>query len=119
MSDKWSKGVELNRGALDRHGWKEHEGAEARHWALEKSVREDGYATTVDRLSFMRNVANRENNRGLEETARSDEEWLRRWERVDDDDRHRAGGAKHRVETYRKEDGTLVPGHLARNPRRR
>jgi hypothetical protein len=119
MEKKWSKGVELHEGDLERHGWKEHEGVEERHRALERSVRADGYATTVDRLAFMRNVASRRDNRGLEEAARADEEWLRHWERVDEDDRERSQGTEHRVETYRKDDGTLVHGHLAKNPRKR
>ncbi len=118
--DKWSKGAKLHEGALERHGWKEHEPTEERHQALERSVRADGYKTTVDRLAFLENVASRQDNHGLHETARSDLEWLRHWERVDEgeEDRKRAQGTEHRVETYRKDDGTLVHGHLARNPRR-
>ena len=119
--DQWSRGVELHEGALGKHGWKEHESAEERHRALERSVREDGYKATADRLLFMENVANREDNRGLHETAHKDLEWLRRWERVEqsDEDRKREQGTEHRVETYRKGDGTLVHGHLAKNPRGR
>ena len=127
MSDKegrtWSRGVELHEGALERLGWKEHEGAETRHRALERSVRKDGYRTTVDRLVFMENVANRENNRGLRETAHADLDWLQRWERVDEDDedRRREGGSHHRVRGFDREVAghqERVRPHLARNPRR-
>ena len=86
---KWARGVKLQEGALERLGWKEHESAEERHRALERSVRKDGYRTTVDRLVFMENVANRENNRGLRETAHADLDWIQRWERVDEDDEDR------------------------------
>ena len=128
MSDKegraWSRGVELHEGALERLGWKEHESIDLRHRALERSVRKDGYRTTVDRLVFMENVANRENNRGLRETAHADLDWLRRWERVDenDEDRPREQGTQHRVRGFDREvDGhrERVRPHLARNPRRK
>jgi hypothetical protein len=119
--ERWSKEAELHQGALARHGWKEHESAEERHRALERSVRADGYKTTVERLVFMENVANRKDNRGLHETAHADLEWIQRWERVTegDEDRRRAWGRQHRVEAYRKDDGTNVHSHLADNPRRR
>ena len=121
---KWTRGVEIHEGALERLGWKEHEGAESRHRALERSVRRDGYRTTVDRLVFLENVASREKNRGLRETAHADLDWLRRWERVDenDEDRRREQGTKHRVRAFDREvEGhrERVRPHLARNPRRR
>ena len=121
---RWSKGVELHEGALAGHGWKEHESAEERHRALERSVRADGYRTTVDRLLFMENVANREDNRGLHETAHADREWLRRWERMDEgeEDRKREQETEHRVRGFDREvEGhrERVRPHLARNPRRR
>jgi hypothetical protein len=119
--NKWSKDVELHEGALERLGWKEHESAESRHRALERSVREFGYARTVERLDFMANVASREDNRGLHHAAREDLDWLRRWEAEDreGDDRRREQGTEHRVRPYEKDDGERVRGHLARNPRRR
>ena len=118
---RWSRGVELHRGALERLGWKEHESAEVRHRALERSVREDGWRATVDRLLFMQNVAGREHNPGLHRTAGDDLDWLRRWEVEDrgEEDVRRHYGTEHRVESYRKDDGTLIHAHLARNPRRR
>lgn len=118
---QWAKKAELHRGALERLGWKEHESTETRHRALERSVRENGWRTTVDRLLFLENVAGREHNPGLHRTAEDDLEWLRRWEvnvRGEEDVR-RDRGTEHRVETYREEDGTLVHGHVAKNPRRR
>ena len=121
---KWSKGVELHEGALAGHGWKEHESAEERHRALERSVRADGYRTTVDRLLFMENVANREDNRGLHETAHADLEWLRLWEKADegDEDRKREQGTEHRVRGFERAVAghrERVRPHLAKNPRRR
>lgn len=76
--EKWSRGVRLHKGALERHGWVEHEGEESRHSALRRSVREDGYATTIRRLNFLHNIANREDNRHLRAVAGEDERWLRR-----------------------------------------
>ena len=118
---KWSRSVELHEGALERLGWREHKSAEARHRALERSVRKDGWRTTVDRLLFLENVAGREHNPGLHRTAENDLEWLRHWEvnDRDDEDVRRDQGTKHRVETYRKDDGILVHAHLAKNPRRK
>ena len=121
---KWSKAVELHEGALERLGWKEHESAEARHRAIERSVRKDGYRTTVDRLVFMEIVAYRASNRGLRETAHADLDWLQRWERVDEDDedRRRQQATQHRVRGFDREvEGhrERVRSHLARNPRRR
>ena len=117
---QWAKKVELHRGALERLGWREHESAEARHRALERSVREDGWRTTVDRLLFMENVAGREHNPGLHRTAEDDLDWLRRWEVRErgEEDVRRDWGTEHRVESYRRDDGTPVRAHLAKNPRR-
>ena len=122
--EKWSRDVELHRGALERHGWREHESVEERHRALERSVREDGYRTTVDRLVFLENVASRENNRGLHETAHEDLRWLEEWEGRDraEEDRRREQGTHHQVRGFDRDvDGRRerVRPHLARNPRRR
>jgi hypothetical protein len=76
--DKWSKNVRIHKGALSKHGWKEREGSEERHAALNRSVRADGYKETIDRLSFIRNVANREDNERLHRVAEEDEHWLER-----------------------------------------
>ena len=119
--EKWSKEVELHRGALERLGWQEHESAESRHRALERSIREDGYKTTVDRLLFLQNVANRSDNRGLHRVAEEDLAFVRRWEEEHrgEEDRAREQGRQHRVEGYRKDVGTYVHPHLADNPGRR
>ena len=74
--EKWSRHVHVERGGL--HGWCEHCPEEKRHEALERSVREDGYATTVRRLNFLRNIANRSDNRRLHEIAGEDLRWLER-----------------------------------------
>jgi hypothetical protein len=81
--DKWSKGVKVHKGALARHGWHEKEGASERHEALLRSVRADGYKATVDRLVFLRNVANREDNERLHRVAEADQHWLEREHRED------------------------------------
>ncbi|MHB8430196.1 MAG: hypothetical protein ACYDDZ_06650 [Acidimicrobiales bacterium] len=119
--EKWSKGVTVHRGALERHGWKENESGDARHAALERSVRADGYKTTIDRLDFLSNVANLKDNEALATTAADDRLWLERWERDqrEDEDRRREHGDKHHVDGYTKDDGERVRPHLARNPRGR
>jgi hypothetical protein len=78
--NRWSRGVNVHEGALTRHGWKEHEPAGARRAALLRSVRADGYKTTVDRLVFLENIANRQDNEGLHVAAHTDLEWLREHE---------------------------------------
>ena len=120
----WSKGVRPKEGVLRAYGWSEGASAEERHRALERSVGRDGYATTVDRLEFMRNVASRENNRGLRETAQADCEWLSRWERVEeaDEDHRREQGTHHRVRGFDRDfEGRQerVRPRLARNPRKK
>jgi hypothetical protein len=71
---RWSKGVEIERGGL--HGWHEDESDRKRHEALERSVREDGYATAIRRLNFLANVANRQDNEHLHVVAERDLRWL-------------------------------------------
>lgn len=72
---KWSRSVHL-RG--DLHGWHEDQNEETRHEHLRTTVRDDGYATTVRRVNFLRNVANQENNRKLKRIAGEDVRWLER-----------------------------------------
>lgn len=77
MSERrFSRTVHARHGAL--HGWCEHCPEESRHEALRRSVKADGYATTVRRLNFLHNVANRQANGGLRGRAREDERWLER-----------------------------------------
>ena len=75
MAEKWSRGVHL-RGNL--HGWHEDQPARTRHEHLRTTVRADGYATTVRRVNFLRNIANRENNAKLHRVATEDVHWLER-----------------------------------------
>lgn len=116
--EKWSKHAEhLEEGGL--HGWCASCPPEERHCAIERTVRADGYATTVRRLSFLANVANRRNNGQLHRVASEDVEWAERWEKDtrDDEDRRREKGRFHRVEGYTKDDGTRIRAHIAKNPR--
>ena len=75
MTEKWAKKIHL-QGHL--HGWHDDEGARARHEHLRTTVRVDGYATTVRRLVFLANVADRQDNRKLRRIARDDVRWLER-----------------------------------------
>lgn len=75
MGEKWARKVHL-QGHLS--GWHEDEGERTRHEALNRTVRRDGYATTIRRLDFIANVANRSNNTKLHRVARSDIKWLER-----------------------------------------
>ena len=72
--EKFSKHVHVARGAL--HGWCDHCSDRSRHRALNTTVRIDGYATTVRRLNYLSNVANRKNNARLHDVARRDVKWL-------------------------------------------
>lgn len=74
MERKFSRHVHVRRGGL--HGWCEHCPEHARHEALRRTVRADGYATAVRRVGYLRNIANREDNRGLHRVAGEDERWL-------------------------------------------
>ena len=73
---RWSRHVHVERGGL--HGWCERCPERERHEALHRSVRADGYATTVRRLNFLHNIANRSDNSRLREVAGEDERWLER-----------------------------------------
>ena len=57
----------------------------------------------------------------LEHVAREDAEWTERWvkDTREDEDRRRERGEFHRVESYRRDDVTIVHAPLAKNPRRR
>ncbi len=119
--DKWSNHVHVEEGGL--HGWCANCPPEERHRAIERTIREDGYATAVRRLNFLANVANRKDNGHLHRIAHEDEEWAERWEKDqrDDEDRKREQGDEHRVRGHMAEvDGKRVHvrPHLAKNPRR-
>lgn len=115
---KWSQNVRIRPAELTQYGWREHESAESRHRAIERSIRADGYATTVRRLNFLGNVANRMDNAQLRRTARADERWAQEWEDEVREGDNRSRGGQHRVDGYRKDNGEYVRPHLASNPRR-
>jgi hypothetical protein len=75
-SKKWARHVHMKEGALK--GWCAKCPAERRRKALRSVVRKDGYAVTVRRLNFLRNVANRRNNQTLRTTASRDILWIER-----------------------------------------
>lgn len=119
MKEKWSSSVRLKKEGL--HGWHEHDTPEKRHAAVERTIREDGYATAIRRLGFLRNVADRESNGELSRVAEEDERWARDWEHEErgDEDRVRPPSDLHEVRRYERKDGARIRRHLARNPRRR
>lgn len=57
------------------YGWHKGQGDTTRHRALEISVREDGYATTIRRLNALRNVST---DRETDQKTKKDMEWLRK-----------------------------------------
>jgi hypothetical protein len=73
---KWARHVHVKSGALK--GWCEKCPATRRHAALRSVARRDGYATAVRRLNFLRNVANRKDNRRLATVAAVDLRWAQR-----------------------------------------
>jgi len=64
---KWSKSIDVNEGALQ--GWQKAEPQKKRLRILRRVVREDGYATTIRRLNFLRNISN---DPGTDRAAKSD-----------------------------------------------
>ncbi|MFZ0891439.1 MAG: hypothetical protein WB778_10020 [Thermoplasmata archaeon] len=75
-SKKWARHVHMKEGALK--GWCVKCPAERRRKALRSVARKDGYAVTVRRLNFLRNVADRRNNRPLRTIASRDILWVER-----------------------------------------
>jgi len=124
MAEKWSRNVHPHEGALRRFGWSEGASEEVRRRAVRESVYQDGYATTVSRLDYLANV-NKHHDKRLAEVARSDLEWVEKWEAerpgsgLETEDRPRRRGRTHEVEAYDKADGEHVKRHRADNPRRR
>lgn len=74
-TDRWAQSIKLKKGALTSLGWKETAPASKRYKALAKSVKNDGYATTIRRLGFLVNVAK---NPSLEKVAKSDMKWVQK-----------------------------------------
>jgi hypothetical protein len=73
---KWARHVHLKSGALA--GWCEKCPATARHTALRKVARKDGYPVLIRRLNFLRNVASRKTNPKLERVAAVDLRWAQK-----------------------------------------
>jgi hypothetical protein len=76
---RWSRHIHMKAGAL--RGWCAKCPAARRHTALRSVQRTDGYAVTVRRLNYLRNVANRRNNPDLRTVAARDIRWLERQHR--------------------------------------
>lgn len=118
--EKFSRSIgPLHEGGL--HGWKAHGSSEERHRAIERSIRDDGYPKTIERLDFIANVANRRNNRVEHAAARADIRWAEERHRAsrEEDDPRRSHRGEHEVSSYDREDGEHVRRHMARDPRRR
>ena len=79
VTGRWSQGVSVRRGALG--GWRERASTRSRHSALRRAARRDGWGEVVRRLTFLANIHNRSNNRGLGEIANRDKRWAERQER--------------------------------------
>jgi hypothetical protein len=73
---KWARHIHLKEGAL--RGWCEKCPAARRHAALRSVARHDGYAKAVRRLNFLRNVANRKDNKRLAVVAGRDLRWAQK-----------------------------------------
>ena len=121
MQEKWSTSVgRLHEGALRRYGWSVDGTPEERHRATERSIRAEGYARTIERLDYLANVADRENNERLHSAARGSIEYAESHHEVEDDPKRRRG-ERHRVRGFERDVGgkaERVRPHLARNPRR-
>lgn len=72
--EKWSQNIHFEQNGL--HGWCSHCGAVSRHEALVRSVKSDGYATTVRRLNALHNL-NENQNPATSTVAKADENWLK------------------------------------------
>ena len=67
----------LKTGELSKHGYSFSKRASTRHRALVKSVKEDGYRTTISRLTALQVLFKRTNPK-YSKIAKSDREWLRK-----------------------------------------
>lgn len=82
---RWARHVHMRTGALK--GWCAKCPAAKRHSALKTVARKDGYAVTVRRLNFLRNVASPRTNAELKSVAGRDLRWMEK--------AHRNGKASH------------------------
>ena len=71
-AQKFSRNVHLVHGGL--MGWCAHCSAKARHAALTRTVRKDGYAKTVRRLNYIRNL--QEHHSAVHRVMTADLRWL-------------------------------------------
>jgi hypothetical protein len=76
---KWSRHVHTRQGKLN--GWCSDCPAQKRRAALKGVLHREGYGTAVRRINFLRNVANRSDNRKMRHVATTDLNWLRRQRR--------------------------------------
>lgn len=74
--------VRVRRGGL--HGWDHTQAASTRHRHLRTAVREDGYATVVERLGALRRFDHRRYP-GVARVAAEDQRWLHATYRGGDD----------------------------------
>jgi hypothetical protein len=119
---KWSKKVhKVHEGALAKYGWSRDAPAEVRHEALRRCIRDEGYATTIERLSYIRNVPDAENNAELKRVAAEDQAWAEQWEHDErgNEDRARPRSDGHDVVAHDRVTGEHVRRHWQKNPRRR
>lgn len=73
---KWSKHIHIRKHGL--HGWCARCSETERHEAIRRSVRADGYATTVRRLNLIHNLGSPEHDEHARRVAREDERWAER-----------------------------------------
>lgn len=64
---KWSKGIDIKEGALQ--GWQKTLPQKRRLQILRRVIRDDGYATTIRRLNFLRNISR---DPGTDRAAKAD-----------------------------------------------
>jgi len=67
VKKKWSKGIDVEEGALQ--GWQKTQPQKKRLRILRGVVREDGYATTIRRLNYLRNISD---DPGTDRAAKAD-----------------------------------------------
>ncbi len=73
---QFAKHLHLKKGGLTQYGWDEKKEPEERHEALSKCVRAEGKGVCFHRLLFLRNVANKSNNRMMKIVAADDVAWI-------------------------------------------
>jgi hypothetical protein len=69
---KFASKITIKKGGLTGYGWGMKKPASVRQEALRRCVRHDGYATCVQRINFLKVVADRRDNKELREVAGRD-----------------------------------------------